>query len=97
MAGERKSSPIPNILTSSCSDSIPPSATIGHVNFDLLHQLSVLPNTRVSTGNDDITEVAVGDLEPATKALKLMVHVSRNKECLSTVVSYLALPKFMEK
>ena len=97
MGSERKSSPVPSILTSACPDSVPPSATIGNVNFDLLHQLSVLPTTRVATGNDDITEVAVGDLEPATKALKLMVCVSRNKECLSTIVSYLCLPKFMEK
>jgi hypothetical protein len=97
---DRKSSPVPNILTSSNSDSIPPSSAVGHINFDLLHQLSVRPNTpRLSVaGSDDVAmEIAMGDLEPATKALKLMVCVSRNKECLATLVSYLCLPKFMEK
>ena len=95
-----KSSPVPNIRMSSGSDSVPPSATLGHINFDLLHQLSLRPNTpRLSAaGSDDVaTDVDMGDLEPATKALKLMVCVSRNKECLATLVSYLCLPKFMDK
>ena len=94
------SSPLPNIRMSSGSDSVPPSATLGQVNFDLLHQLSLRPNTpRLSVaGSDDTSaEIAMGDLEPATKALKLMVCVSRNKECLATLVSYLCLPKFMDK
>ena len=33
--------------------------------------------------------------DPTTKSLKLIVCMSRNKECLSTLVSYLCLPKFM--
>ena len=97
---DEKSSPIPNLPTSSSSDSVPPSETLGQLNFDLLHQLSVRPNTpQLSVaGSDDLSaEVSLGDLEPATKALKLMVCVSRNKECLETLVSYLCLPKFMDK
>ena len=95
---DRKSSPIPNILSG--SDSIP-SGIGTHVNFDLLQQqLSVLPDKSrlsISAASDDASDVAPSDLEPATKALKLMVCVSRNKECLSTLVSYLCLPKFMDK
>ena len=95
-----KSSPVPSIRMSSGSDSIPPSANLGQLNFDLLHQLSIRPNTpQLSVaGSDDVAmDIAVGDLEPATKALKLMVCVSKNKECLETLVSYLCLPKFMDK
>ena len=94
------SSPIPNIRMSSGSDSIPASANLGQLNFDLLHQLSIRPNTpQLSVaGSDDVTmDIAMGDLEPATKALKLMVCVSTNRECLETLVSYLCLPKFMDK
>ena len=94
---DRKSSPVPNILSS--SDSVPSSA-VGTMNFDFLHHLSVhstTPRLSVSTGSDDATEVAVGDVEPAAMALKRMVSVSRNKECLATLVSYLCLPKFMDK
>ena len=83
----RKSSPIPQ------TDS---NVTLGQVNVDLLHHLSGLPDTpRSSVASSD--EVAISNLEPATKALKLMVCVSRNKECLGTLVSYLCLPKFMDK
>lgn len=83
----RKSSPVPQ------TDS---NVTLGQVNVDLLHHLSALPDTpRASVASSD--EVAISNLEPATKALKLMVCVSRNKECLSTLVSYLCLPKFMDK
>ncbi|CAI8040309.1 hypothetical protein GBAR_LOCUS22470, partial [Geodia barretti] len=95
-----KSSPVPNIRMLSGSDSIPTSANLGQLNFDLLHQLSIRPNTpQLSVaGSDDIAmEITAGDLEPATKALKLMVCVSRNRECLETLVSYLCLPKFMDK
>lgn len=91
-----KSSPLPHILALSSSDSIPPSTTFGQANFDLLHQLSMLPDMpRLSASGSDV--VAVSDLEQVTKALKLMVCVSRNKECLSTMISYLCLPKFMDK
>lgn len=83
----RKSSPVPQ------TDS---NVTLGQVNVDLLHHLSGLPDTpRASVASSD--EVAINNLEPATKALKLMVCVSRNKECLGTLVSYLCLPKFMDK
>ena len=93
----RSSSPVPNIITLPNSDSIPPSAT-SHVNFDLLHHLVIMPDKpRLSVASDDVTEVAVGDLGPATRALKLMVCLSSNKECLATLVSYLCLPKFMNK
>ena len=71
------------------------------MNFDLLHQLSVrsvTPRLSISAGSDDaVAEVTVAELEPAIKALNLMVSVSRNKECLATMVSYLCLPKFMDK
>lgn len=86
----RKSSPVPQTPN---PDS---SMTSGQINLDFLHHLAVFPDTpRTSVASGD--EVVVSNLEPATKALKLMVCVSRNKECLSTLVSYLCLPKFMDK
>ena len=91
-----KYSPVPQIQASSSPDSVPHSMASGQINFDLLHHLSALPDKpRLTVSGGDV--VAASDLEPATKALKLMICVSRNKECLSTMVSYLCLPKFMNK
>ena len=68
----------------------------GGQTYDEYHQKCFTPSESsaalVSLDGEE-SEMA----EPLTKALKLMVWLSRNKECLGTLVPYICLPKFMSK
>lgn len=80
---------LPPLLGASSSDTIPASTSSSSMSLDILRNLSTLPGRPHPSANGG------SELDPTTKALKLIVCMSRNKECLTTLVSYLCLPKFM--
>ena len=82
---------LPPLLGASSSDTIPASTSSSSMSLDILRNLSTLP------GRPHPPADAGTELDPTTKALKLMVCMSRNRECLTTLVSYLCLPKFMSQ